>query len=72
MPEPYTPSVEPDTDPALTSPTCDWGGCEYASKFWRFDPEHGWLPVCFAHSEKGEQFYRGLNADYQNTRGGFA
>ena len=46
MPDP----TEPETDPALTSLTCDWGGCEYTAKFWRFDPENGWLPVCFTEA----------------------
>ena len=25
---------------------CDWGGCEAWAISWRWDDEHGWLPVC--------------------------
>jgi hypothetical protein len=32
------------------SATCDWGGCDERTAGYRFDPEHGWLPVCAGHS----------------------
>lgn len=67
------PDTEPTTAPSETSATCDWGDCEYTSKFWRINPETGdWLPVCFAHSENGEKFYAGLNHAYRITRGASA
>lgn len=64
--------TEPTTSPADASATCDWGNCEYTSKFWRHDEKAGWVAVCFAHSEHGEKFYAALNSAYQNTRGASA
>ncbi len=64
--EDVPPSVEP-------AGTCDWGDCNYLARFWRWSAETSeWLPVCFKHSEDGEQFYDGLYSTYQNTKGAFA
>ena len=30
--------------------TCDWGNCGSPAIEYRFDIEHGWLPVCRKHT----------------------
>lgn len=39
----------PTASPWTLSGTCDWGECDHQSVAWRWDPEHGWLPVCNQH-----------------------
>ena len=34
------------TEDAAEQGTCDWGGCNELAVTWRYDQEHGWLPVC--------------------------
>lgn len=29
--------------------TCDWGDCDQLASGWRWDDDHGWLPVCSWH-----------------------
>lgn len=41
--------IDPDDPPF---PTCDWGGCDELTVALRYDPEHGWLPVCERHGDE--------------------
>jgi len=52
---------------------CGWENCDYIARGWRFGGGgHGWLPVCFRHSERGEVFYSDLDQAYNNTKGAHA
>lgn len=31
------------------SGTCDWGGCDLVSRYWRWSAARGWLSVCERH-----------------------